>query len=80
MISDPLDSEVRSAIHFLNTRKVKPVEIHRQFFEVCGENVMSDGNVRRWIRPFNEERISVHDESRKGRLSVVETGLVEKSE
>jgi hypothetical protein len=38
--------EVRSVIHFLNAKNIKPVDIHRQICEVCGD-VMSDSMVRR---------------------------------
>ncbi|GFU40695.1 hypothetical protein TNCV_3230631 [Trichonephila clavipes] len=42
-IADPTDCEERSVIRFLNTRNVKPAQIHRQLAEVYGENVMCDG-------------------------------------
>ncbi|GBN78920.1 hypothetical protein AVEN_149823-1 [Araneus ventricosus] len=45
-IADPADCEVRSVIRFLNAKKVKPAEIHRQLVEVYGENVMTDGMER----------------------------------
>jgi hypothetical protein len=71
MIEHPTDCEIWSVIHFLNARNVKPADIHRQICEVYGENAMSDGMVRKWVRKFNEGRDNVHDESRSGRLSVV---------
>ncbi|GBN49733.1 hypothetical protein AVEN_263793-1 [Araneus ventricosus] len=77
-ISDPADYEVRSVIRFLNAKKVKPAEIHRQFVEIYGENVMTDGMVRKWVRQFNDGRTNVHDEARSGRPSVVNDGLVAK--
>ncbi|GBO09622.1 hypothetical protein AVEN_214815-1 [Araneus ventricosus] len=46
-IADPADCEVRSVIRFLNAKKVKPAEIHRQLVEIYGENVMTDGMVRK---------------------------------
>ncbi|GBL75399.1 hypothetical protein AVEN_194591-1 [Araneus ventricosus] len=70
-ISDPSDCEVRSVIRFLNAKKVKPAEIHRQLVESYGENVMTDGMVRKWVRQFNDGRTNVHDEARSGRSSVV---------
>jgi hypothetical protein len=62
-IERPVDCEVRSVIHFLNARNVKPADIHRQICEVYGENAMSDGMVRKWFRQFNEGRENVHDEA-----------------
>ncbi|XP_023219381.1 cullin-1-like [Centruroides sculpturatus] len=73
-IADPAYCEVRSVIQFLNTKNVKPVEIHRQLVEIYGENVM----VRKWVRQFNAGRTNVHDEARSGRPSVVNDGLVAK--
>ncbi|GBM20967.1 hypothetical protein AVEN_253751-1 [Araneus ventricosus] len=78
MISGPADCEVRSVMRFLNTKKVKSAEIHRQLVEIYGENVMTDGMVRKWVRQFNDGRTNVHDEARSGRPSVVNDGLVAK--
>lgn len=75
-IADPADCEVRSVIRFLNAKNVKPAEIHRQLVEIYGENVMSDGMVRKWVRQFNDGRTNVHDEARSGRPSCVTDGLV----
>ncbi|GBN66941.1 hypothetical protein AVEN_168209-1 [Araneus ventricosus] len=77
-IADPADCEVRSVIRFLNAKEVKPAEIHRQRVEIYGENVMTDGMVRKWARQFNDGRTNVHDEARSGRPSVVIDGLVAK--
>jgi hypothetical protein len=62
MIELSADYEVRSIIRFLNERNVKPADIHREICEVYGENAMSDGMVRKWVRKFNEVRDNVHDE------------------
>ena len=48
-----------------------PNEIHHQICQVYGENVMSDGMVRKWVRMFNEGQENVHDEARSGRPSLV---------
>ncbi|GBL86595.1 hypothetical protein AVEN_194845-1 [Araneus ventricosus] len=77
-IADPADCEVRSVIRFLNAKKVKPAEIDRQLVKIYGENVMTDGIVRNWVRQFNDGRTNVHDEARSGRSSVVNDGLVAK--
>jgi len=43
-----------------------------------GDNAMSDGMVRKWVRVFNEARKNVHDEARSGRPSLVNDDLVRK--
>ena len=65
-IEGPADCEIRSVIRFLNARKVRPHEIHRQICEVYDDNAMSDTMVRNWVRMFNEGRKNVHDEARTG--------------
>ena len=74
-IENPAACEVRSVIHFLNAKNMKPAEI-RQFCDVYGEHAMSSSMVRRWVRLFNEGRENVHDDPRSGRLSVVNKDLV----
>ena len=61
------DCEIRSVIRVLNSRNVLPSEIHHQICQVYGENGMSDGIVRKWVRMFNEVRENEHDEARSGR-------------
>jgi len=75
-IEGPADCEIRSVIRFLNPRNVLPSDIHHQICEVYGDNVMSDGMVRKWVRMFNEGRENVHDEARSGRLCLVNDDLV----
>ena len=53
-----------------------PSEIHHQICQVYGDNVMSDGVVRKWVRMFNEGRENVHDEARSRRPSLVNDDLV----
>jgi len=57
---------------------VLPSEIHHQICQVYGDNAMSDGKVRKWVRMFNEGRENVHDEARSGRQSLVNDDLVRK--
>ena len=57
------DCEIRSVIRFLNARNVLPSEIHDQICQVYGDNTMSDGMVRKWVRMFNERREILHDEA-----------------
>jgi histone-lysine N-methyltransferase SETMAR len=45
---------------------------------VYGDNAMSAGMVRKWVRMFNEGRENVHDEARSGRPSLVNEDLVRK--
>ncbi|GBM09411.1 hypothetical protein AVEN_184109-1 [Araneus ventricosus] len=77
-IADPADCEVRSVIRFLNKNNVKQAEIHRQLVEVYGENVMTDGMVRKWVRQFNDVLTNVYDEARSRRPSVANVGLAAK--
>ena len=70
------DCEIQSVIRFLNTRNVLPSAIHHQICQVYGDNAMSDGMVRKWVRMFNEGRENVHDEGRSGRPSLVNDDLV----
>jgi hypothetical protein len=67
---------MRSVIRFLNTRIMKPDDIHRQLCKVYEEHDMSDSKVRRWVRHFNEGREKVHNDPRSGRPSVVKEDLV----
>ena len=55
-----------------------PSEIHHQICQVYGDNGMSDGMVRKWVRMFNEGLENVHDEARSGRPSLVNDDLVRK--
>ena len=77
-IEGAADCEIRSVNRFLNTRNVLPSEIHHQICQVFGDNEMSDGMVRKWVRMFNEGRENVHDETRSGRPSLVNDDLVRK--
>jgi len=45
---------------------------------VYGDNAMSDGMIRKWVRMFNEGRENLHDEARSGRPSLVNDDLVGK--
>jgi len=43
-----------------------------------GDNAMSVGMFRKWVRMFNEGGENVHDEARSGRPSLVNDDLVRK--
>ncbi|GBM00655.1 hypothetical protein AVEN_118006-1 [Araneus ventricosus] len=77
-IENPADCEIRSTICFLNAKDVKAAEIHRQISEVYGENLMSEGMVRKWIRAFKDGHKKVHNEHRSGRTSVITDDLMQK--
>ncbi|KAL4714916.1 hypothetical protein ACJJTC_014287 [Scirpophaga incertulas] len=77
-IVSPAACEVRAVIRFLSAKGVKPIDIHREICEVDGQNIMSDGMVRKWVRAFKDGRTNVHDEERSGRPSVVNEDLVQK--
>jgi len=72
------DCEIRSVIRFLNARNVLPSETHHQICQLYGDNAMSDGMVRKWVRMFSEGRQKVHDEARSGSPSLVNDNLVRK--
>jgi len=55
---------------------VLPSEIHHQICQVYGDNAMSDGMARKWVRMFNEGREMLHDEARSGRPSLVNDDLM----
>ena len=55
-----------------------PSEIHHQICQVYGDNAMSDGMVREWVRMFNEGRENVHNETQSVRPSLVNDDLVRK--
>jgi len=57
---------------------VLPSEIHHQICQVYGDNAMSDGMVRKWVRMFNEGRENLHDDVRSGRPSLVNDDVVRK--
>ena len=77
-IEGAADCEIRSVIRFLKARNVLRSEIHHQICQVYGDNAISDGMVRNWVRMFNEGRENVHDEARSGRPSLVNDDLVRK--
>ena len=69
-IEGTIDCEIQSVIRFSNARNVLPSEIHHQICQVYGDNVMSDGMVRKWVRIFNEGRENMNDETRIGRRTL----------
>jgi len=75
-IEGAANCEIRSVIRFLNARNVLPSQIHHQICQVYGDNAMSDGMVRKWVRMFNEGQENVHDEVRNGCPSSVNDDLV----
>ena len=77
-IAGAADCEIRSVIRFLNAKNLLPSEIHHQICQVYGNNAMSDGMLRKWVRLFNEGRENVHDEARSGRPSMLNDDLVRK--
>jgi len=77
-IEGAADCEIRSVIRFLKARNVLLSQIHHQICQVYGDNAMSDGMVRKWVRMFNEGRENVHDEARSRRPSLVNDDLVRK--
>jgi len=52
-IEGAADCEIRHVIRFLDARNVLPSAIHHQICQVYGDNAMSDGMVRIWVRMFS---------------------------
>ena len=48
------DCEIQFVIRFLKASNVLPSEIHHQICQAYGDNAMSDGMVRKWVRMFKE--------------------------
>lgn len=53
-----------------HSKKVPPIEIHRQLVEVYGEKCIDVKNVRKWCRKFSGSRENVHNDRRSGRPSL----------
>ena len=53
-------------------------EIHCEISEVCGENIMSDDKVQKWVGAFEDGFLNVLDVERSGRSSVIIENLVQK--
>jgi len=77
-IEGAADCEIRSIIRFLNAGKVLPSENHHQICQVYGDNAISDGMVRKWVRMFNEGQDNLHDETQSRHSSLVNDDLVHK--
>ena len=77
-IEGAADCAIRPLIRFLNTRNVLPSDIYHQICQVYGDNAMSDGMVRKWVRMFNEGRENVYDEARSERPSLMNDDLLHK--
>jgi len=52
-IEGAADCEIRFVIRFLNSRNMLRSEIHHQICQVYGDNALSDGMVRKWVRMLN---------------------------
>jgi hypothetical protein len=71
--------EMRSVIRFLNAKRERPAEIHKQIVAVYG-NVMNWQNVTKWFREFSEGMTDVHDGQRSGKLSLISDGFLQEIE
>jgi len=75
-IENSATCEMRSVIHFLNAKNMKPAEIHHHLCDMYGEHAMSSSMVRSWVRLFNEGCENVRDELWSGWPSAVNEDLV----
>ena len=62
------DCEILSVIRVLMARNVLPSKIHHQICQLYGDNAMSDGMVRKWVRMFNEGREKMMNPTRGSRF------------
>lgn len=69
-LASPASCELQSVIRFLAAKQMSAKDIHSELCAVYGEDCMSSGMVRRWVRDFKNGRTDVHDEQRAGRPSV----------
>ena len=51
-IENPADCEIYSAVCFLTAKSIKAAEILSKINEVYGEDIMSEGIVRKWVKAF----------------------------
>lgn len=70
--------ELLSVIQFLLAKNNKPIEIHRQLFEVYGEDFMTESGERGWCLMFKDGSTNIHDENQRGQPIIVRDELVEK--
>uniref|UniRef100_A0A670Y7B2 Mos1 transposase HTH domain-containing protein n=1 Tax=Pseudonaja textilis TaxID=8673 RepID=A0A670Y7B2_PSETE len=74
----PLQLSKAKLIRFLLAKNHKLIEIFRQLCEVYGDNIITEGGVRRWCIKFKNGRTNVHDEQLSGRPSILTDELVTK--
>jgi hypothetical protein len=53
-IDNPASCEIHTVIRFLHAKTMNAAAIHRELCAVCGQNVMSEGNLRQWCRMFKD--------------------------
>jgi hypothetical protein len=56
---------------FFTLKNISAAGIHREFCDVYGQNVMSEGIVRQCYRMYKDGRKNIHDEEPSGQPSVV---------
>jgi hypothetical protein len=78
-IQSPDKCDVRFVIRFLNAKRERPAEIHKQIVAVYG-NVMNRQNMTKWCREFSEGMTDVHDEQRSGRSSLISDDFLQEIE
>jgi transposase len=76
VIDNSASCEIRAIIRLLHAKNMTSAEIHLELCVVYGQNVGSEGTVRKWCRMFKDGRTNVQDEERSGRPHVVSDDLV----
>jgi transposase len=76
-INNPASRKIRTLIRFLHAENMSAAEIHRELCAVYGQNLMSEGTVRKWCGMFKAGQINFHNEERCDRPSVLSDELVQ---
>jgi hypothetical protein len=77
-IDNPSSHKICAIIRFRRAKNMCASEIHRELCAaVYGQNVTSEGTIRKRRRMFRDWRTNVHDEERSVRPFVVSDDLVQ---
>jgi hypothetical protein len=69
-IDNPASYKLHSVVRFLHGKNMSAEEFRRVLCSVYGQNVMSEGTVRHWLRTFRDRGTNVHYEEGSGRAAI----------
>jgi hypothetical protein len=55
VIVNPASCKIRTVIHF-QAKNMTVAEIHQELCVIYGQNVLSEGTVRKWCRMFKDDQ------------------------